>query len=714
MATAFELTKPTHEGRYEVTVFQMGWRQGGKGASGRGVAGRIEEHGLHLWMGYYENAFRLMRECYSELGRDPSKVSIARWSDAFSPANFNAVTDWSPSERWLPWIVDFPPSPGLPGDADPPRWRVQDYLVRAASLLRTLLATIRIAGGEAEAPPEEIFSTLKVESLNSEALAGLLARRARYGALAGLGASIEAARALEMVLRASPVTAQSLVAGFFDGVDALLRKQLATLTRKDDGVRRLWEVIDLLLAVIRGSIRFRLALHPRGFDAIDDYDSREWLRLNGASEDSINSAFIRSLYDLAFAYDRGDSRQPRIAAGSALRGALRAFFTYRGAFFWKMNAGMGDVVFAPLYQVLSRRGARFEFFHKLTNVRLGAERSDGPYVDALEFDVQARLARGASYEPLVDVEGLPSWPSEPDYDQLADGKRIKTEGWDLESQWDSRRAAAKTLRVGKDFDLVVLGTGLGVVPYVCGDILERDSRWRDMIEHVKCVPTQAFQLWMNRDMQALGWRERPANVSGFVEPFDTWADMTHVAPRESWRASPRSIAYFCNVLPESADDPSPRAWRDASGKERAALETAAGAFVAAQRDTVRENAIGFLNRDVHHLWPAAHSRLGEFRWEVLHAEPQPRGAAGIRSFEAQYWTANVRPSDRYSQALPGSTRFRISPLDRTYDNLTIAGDWTSCGLNMGCVEAAVMSGLLAAHAIAGSPRLADIVGYDHP
>ena len=28
---------------------------------GGGVADRIEEHGLHLWMGFYENAFRLMR-----------------------------------------------------------------------------------------------------------------------------------------------------------------------------------------------------------------------------------------------------------------------------------------------------------------------------------------------------------------------------------------------------------------------------------------------------------------------------------------------------------------------------------------------------------------------------------------------------------------------------------------------------------------------------
>ncbi len=64
--------------------------------------------------------------------------------------------------------------------------------------------------------------------------------------------------------------------------------------------------------------------------------------------------------------------------------------------------------------------------------------------------------------------------------------------------------------------------------------------------------------------------------------------------------------------------------------------------------------------------------------------------------------------------MPGSSAYRISPLDVTYDNLTIAGDWTACGLNVGCVEAAVMSGRLAAHAIAQLPALADIIGYDHP
>jgi uncharacterized protein with NAD-binding domain and iron-sulfur cluster len=74
----------------------------------------------------------------------------------------------------------------------------------------------------------------------------------------------------------------------------------------------------------------------------------------------------------------------------------------------------------------------------------------------------------------------------------------------------------------------------------------------------------------------------------------------------------------------------------------------------------------------------------------------------------------VNPSDRYVLCVPGSARHRISPLDSGIDNLTVAGDWTACGLDVGCVEAAVTSGRLAAHAISGSPALESITGYDHP
>jgi uncharacterized protein with NAD-binding domain and iron-sulfur cluster len=77
LTTAFELTRPEQQGKYDVTVYQMGWQLGGKGASGRGPNGRIEEHGLHVWMGFYENAFRLICDCYDEL-QDRSKRNVAK------------------------------------------------------------------------------------------------------------------------------------------------------------------------------------------------------------------------------------------------------------------------------------------------------------------------------------------------------------------------------------------------------------------------------------------------------------------------------------------------------------------------------------------------------------------------------------------------------------------------------------------------------------
>src|SRR5580658_3446577 len=102
-------------GRYQVTVYQMGWRLGGKGASGRGASGRIEEHGLHLWMGFYENAFRLMRDCYAERRAAFPNCRFADWRDAFKPAPDVCVTDRTPA-GWAFWLAHFPPGPGEPGD----------------------------------------------------------------------------------------------------------------------------------------------------------------------------------------------------------------------------------------------------------------------------------------------------------------------------------------------------------------------------------------------------------------------------------------------------------------------------------------------------------------------------------------------------------------------------------------------------------------------
>src|SRR6185436_2672270 len=101
-----------------------------------------------------------------------------------------------------------------------------------------------------------------------------------------------------------------------------------------------------------------------------------------------------------------------------------------------------------------------------------------------------------------------------------------------------------------DFDLVVLGVGVGAVPHVARELVARSPRWRTMVASCKSVATQAFQIWMRADMEELGWHGGQVNISGFVEPFDTWADMRQLIAFERMPERPRSLAYFCSVLPD--------------------------------------------------------------------------------------------------------------------------------------------------------------------
>src|SRR3989442_364651 len=96
LATAWRLSEPGWQDELEsITVYQRGWRLGGKGASSRGPNGRIEEHGLHVWLGYYANAFGLLREVYDELDRPGTAPGcpISSLRDAFLPAGRVGVAE---------------------------------------------------------------------------------------------------------------------------------------------------------------------------------------------------------------------------------------------------------------------------------------------------------------------------------------------------------------------------------------------------------------------------------------------------------------------------------------------------------------------------------------------------------------------------------------------------------------------------------------------
>ncbi|NJC08648.1 uncharacterized protein with NAD-binding domain and iron-sulfur cluster [Polymorphobacter fuscus] len=697
MAAAYELTRPEHAGKFEVTVYQLGWRLGGKGASGRGPAGRVEEHGLHVWMGFYENAFALMRETYAEAAR--STPDFGDWQDAFLPEPDIGLFSAHEDGGWQRWNGRFASRPGRPGDLalsdskTPHRVSsLAEYLGAAVNLLMTLLLDVDVGrvGGARPCPPQAADPDPDPDKV-VQSVRDLLGR----GAFAGGVVLVEALGLLRVAIGNLPKGYDSLLLRLVDGVAGGLRDWLEAHVVADDPHRHVWEMADLVVATMVGCFRDGLLTDARGLDAINDYDCREWLRRHGASERAVTSPFVQGLYDLALAYEDGDAAKPGIAAGQGMRGALRMFFGYRGAMFWRMRAGMGDVVFAPLYHVLRERGVRFNFFHRLTNIGVppGGALAAGErtHVTALDFDVQAETH--GDYDPLVTVAGRPCWPAAPQFDQLVDGDKLAAAGIDFESHWNTHRAGTLRLEVGRDFDMVVLGVSVGAVPDVAGEILARDARWRDMVARVKTVATQAFQIWLDKDLEQLGWDGPPWLASAFAKPFDTWCDMAHVVPEEAWPVPPATSVYFCGVLP------------DAAGASDAG-------FPGQQAAEVKASAIRFLDGQAGHLWPGAVA--DGFRWDLL-ASPDPDDkSSGPARFDSQYWRANVNPSDRYVLSLPGSLAYRISPLDMTYDNMTIAGDWTDCGLNTGCTEAAVMAGRLAAHALSGAPALERIIGYDHP
>src|SRR6185312_7760027 len=91
---------------YDVTVYQLGWRLGGKGASGRGEHARIEEHGLHILLGFYENAFRVLKQAYGEVGRD--------WTQMFKKHDLVVLMEQFQG-TWTPWPMNFPENCDEPG-----------------------------------------------------------------------------------------------------------------------------------------------------------------------------------------------------------------------------------------------------------------------------------------------------------------------------------------------------------------------------------------------------------------------------------------------------------------------------------------------------------------------------------------------------------------------------------------------------------------------
>lgn len=700
MAAAYELTnQPDWYERYEITLYQLGWRLGGKGASGhnREKYERIEEHGLHIWWGFYDNSFEMMKRCYAELN-----LPNLSFDDAFKPHDLVTFMDQLRGQ-WFKHEINFPRNPLSPGNIDTPAGLWQ-CLQRAVGWLWSEFGNHKSLMQTTAESTRTVAPAAGGEMVDAD---GELALQTAHEKMTGAASSAAS-------------DASSAAPWLTDGpelvrlLDSFRRKLTIPtwLLSIVDKLRWFYILADFGITVLIGLISDGVLTNPQGLNSLEGEEFSAWLIRHGVNQEvTLPSPLVRGLYDAAFCFVGGDPQKPNIGTGSILRATLRMVFTYKGAFMWKMQGGMGDVIFAPLYLMLKQRGEkadaargragslRIEFFHRVEN--LGLQPASGsssasaaePLIETITINQQATIKGGGSYSGVyTDARtGLPVWPSEPLYDQLEQGEAIKrgpapyTAPYNLESHWTSWPGVGQlTLRRGVDFDHVVMGISLGAIPYLCQELINdprQNGSWANMVKNVQTTRTQALQMWFGATAATLGWvATEPAVMDAYIDPLNSWADMSQVLPHESWppQNPPQTVAYFCGPMLDDPNEPAPP--NDQYPQTQTAL--------------VEAGALPFWAQYYGPLFPnASIPGTTQFDWNQLWA---PDGLQGEQRFAWQYVRANIDPSERYVLSVANSFQYRLQPDKSGYANLFLTGDWTNNGLNFGCVESATLGGLIGA------------------
>jgi len=641
VAAAFWLTAPEQNNRYQVTLYTQGWRLGGKCASGRNQSegDRIEEHGLHMLMGCYQNAFATLRACY-DAWTPPPGSPISKWTDAFLPQRQVTLMETDgPGGSWAPWnFANLPKTSGEPGDgygagkvaAAAPAAPMHALILKLADWLEQSVGAQRLIAGGADAIAVLRAPLVSVEDVTKHKLALLQTAN------------------------------QQLSAAIQDNTTA---RQAAPLARPDSTLSRLLILANLGFAIGYGYLR-DIALRGEGaYDKLDALDFRAWLNTCEAFSETLASAPLRALYDLMFAYPGGmaGSDAGSVAAGATFRFLMELTFGYRNAPLWKMAAGTGDTVFAPLYQVLeARQPGCVKFYSRFADMHAG---TDGR-IQSIDISIQAVTTNGAPYNPLVSVQKLQCWPNQPDWSQLQNGSVLQKDKVDFESSFCTVSVGVQTLKADQDFDLVILAIPPMSILQTPASFAQNNTAWQTALQASSSVATQSLQLWMSTTVEQLGWTLGATVLSAYAEDYDSWGDMSHLLPVENWSGPnpPRAIGYFVGCLPlPQQPPPSPGSMPPVATK------------LADQ----------WMAQSLATLWPAYAPSKVVSRYDV----------------------ANFDGSELYVQT-PGGANVasRLSPAATAgFSNLYVIGDWTRTRFSGGCFESAVESAMLASRAISGIP-----------
>jgi len=645
LAAAFALTEqPDWNKRLEsVTVYSQGFRLGGKLASGRNDAedGRVEEHGLHIFLGFYRRTLRMLEKCYGELG--------FKMADALQEVHHIQLAEKNDQDSSLSiWPLDFE------REAPARLLEESDVDARADLLLAGRLVAYARQADEAlfakasiaqdhdwpdEPPPDNAWSLLP--------------------------------SALREIRSSSQTAVQLQYDKIADWVVAYQEKQhrLQEVTR-DPEERRKQIVIDLIAAIVQGVGKNKLADKTPDYDKMDERDLREWLKDHGASELSTKSAIVEAAYRLTFSADATG-----LGAGTAVRGLLR-MLNFKDALFFLPRGGTGEVLAAPVYLALKKRGVSFQFFSSVEDLVV----EDG---SVTEVKLRKQVELAGDYDPLLEhVNGEPTWrrywPVEPLYDLVKDGDALKPLQLDMESPagWRGWKGAHEaSLKKGEHFDVVILGIPPAAMKGGFPKLLGASTALKDAAARLPTTRTQSVQLWVSQsveddprkdDLVEGGsaaerpgggrrpdrWRRKRGVLATCPMPFDTWADMS-VSLRGKGERGAKGLVYLCGPADEVPPTP---------------------------ENNTRKKAETWLSGVLPHVWE--------------------RGSlAGQDLLADVYARLNSHPSDRYVLSQPGTVNLRPKAHDPAIANLYLVGDWTRTELNAGCVEAAVQSGETAARLV---------------
>ena len=597
---------------------------------------------MHILMGFYDQVFHLLKTCYDDLGPAPddsAQGAIGTWAEALTGSDHLHVCDRYRDGQRAIWELRLPahgrelPGTDPPGDPD-----VAGWIGHGLSFIYELVQqgdprTLGRRPGHALAAPPGCEGWWDARASAPGCAPSCWGRLTRASLRWALGHLFRRLGDPESRDPAAVLRRRQAMAAYFVGAH-LLGMMNNRLCSKQDFLRYA--------------------------ERIDHLDYREWLRLQAAPigadlpELAWDSALVRAVYDLIFSQSSG------FGAGTALYDTLNMLLSYRGQLYYRMNGGMGDVVFAPLYLWLRRQGVKFRFFQRVRKLHLepGAPQRIGHITLEQQVDLP-----GGEYDPLFPAGGRACWPNAPLDERLppSERRRLQAGGYDLESG-SERVGKLHQLRRGRDFDLVVLGIPVGAFqhePELVGELTAAHRPFAEMVAGIGTASTRAFQNLDRPRCARAGLEPTAAMLGAYERPFGSWADMTQVLPQEGWEAGRvKGVHYFCGV--DEQEEQGGQARQDEQCGQAGQDEPGPHS----QHHRVRKDAIDWMQSCLPGLLP-------NWSWERACA---PTGL-GPQRFAAQYWRANSAPSERYVLAVPGSLRFRLAAGRSGFENLFLAGDW---------------------------------------